>query len=365
VLPGLRPRELRHRRGDPGRRRPHPQPPLTKRLSPGRLAGSGLILLAVVVAFSWVWPSNDFLLLPDKARPVAPLVEVKGGKDPTGPGGIYFDAIVIRRAKLFERLFPWIHTGASLVNEDQINPPGVNDTQRHAEDLREMTRSQDVAGAVALKYLGYHVILRPTGALVTDVLPGSPAEKAHLEPTDVIVGVDGHPVRKRSELRPLIERHRPGETVLLSVRSPKGLRQFRVGTVANANNGGKAAIGIFAEQASQVKLPFPVKIDAGSIGGPSAGLAFALEVVEELGHDIDRGYRVAATGEINLDGSVSPIGGVRQKIFGVREAKVDVFLVPAGDNAKEARKHAGAVRVIPVESFRQALHALATLPAKR
>jgi hypothetical protein len=76
------------------------------------------------------------------------LVDVKGGHDPMGPGAIYFDAIVIRRAKLFERLFPWIHDGATLVNEDLINPPGVSDSQRQKEDLREMTRSQDIAAAV-------------------------------------------------------------------------------------------------------------------------------------------------------------------------------------------------------------------------
>ena len=78
-----------------------------------------------------------------------------------------------------------------------------------------------------------------------------------------------------------------------------------------------------------------------------------------------RGYKVAATGQIEPDGSVLPIGGVKQKTIGVRRAGVDVFLVPAGDNAKEARNYAEGVRVIPVESFRQALHALATLPPKR
>jgi PDZ domain-containing protein len=338
--------------------------PLRRRLSPGRLLAAGGLLLLITAGVLWIWPSSDFLLLPDKAQPVAPLVQVKGGHDPTGPGAIYFDAIIIRRAKLFEQLFPWIHRGATLVNQNEINPPGVSDAQRRTEDLREMARSQDIAAAVALKYLGYHVILRPTGALVTDVLAGSPAAKAHLEPTDVIVGVDGHPVRKVTDLRPLISKHRPGETVQLTVRSPKGLRRLRVGTVADPHQAGHPVIGILVDQASQVKLPIPVRIDAGSIGGPSAGLAFALDVVEELGHDVDRGYRVAATGEINLDGSVSPIGGVEQKTFGVREAKVDVFLVPAGDNAKEARKHAGNVRIIPVESFRQALRALATLPKK-
>jgi PDZ domain-containing protein len=315
-----------------------------------------------VVTVSWLWPSDHFLLLPDKAKAVAPLVEVKGGHDPKGPGGIYFDAIVIRRAKLFERIFPGIHHGASLVDEDLINPPGVSDSQREKEDLREMARSQDIAAAVALQYLGYKVQLKPIGALVSQVVVDSPAAKAGVEPTDIVVSVDGKPVRKASELRRLIGRHKPGETVRLGLRTGKELREARVGTFAGP--GGRPLIGVQVEQASQVKLPIAVKIDAGSIGGPSAGLAFALEVLEELGRDVDRGYRVAATGKIEIDGTVSPIGGVKQKIFGVREAKVDVFLVPSGDNARVARKDAGSVRVIPVKSFRQALQALATLPPK-
>ena len=122
---------------------------------------------------------------------------------------------------------------------------------------------------------------------------------------------------------------------------------------------------MLVKTAAQIRLPIPVKIDAGSIGGPSAGLAFALDVLEELGRDVTRGYKVAATGELDMDGTVEPIGGVKQKAIGVRRAGVDVFLVPAGDNAKEARKCAGPVKVIPVESFRQALHALATLPPKQ
>ena len=86
--------------------------------------------------------------------------------------------------------------------------------------------------------------------------------------------------------------------------------------------------------------------------------------MEKLGRDVDHGYRVAATGEIGLDGSVGPIGGIRQKVAGANDAHVDVFLVPAGDNAGEAKRHAGHVRIIPVQSFQQALHALATLPPK-
>jgi Lon-like protease len=110
-----------------------------------------------------------------------------------------------------------------------------------------------------------------------------------------------------------------------------------------------------------VKLPIPIHFDAGDVGGPSAGLAFALDILQELGRNVAHGKKIAATGELSLDGTVSPIGGVKQKTLGAREAGVDVFLVPAGENAQEARRYAKGLRIVPVKNFQQALQALATL----
>ena len=322
------------------------------------------MLLGLTAAIMWIVPSDSYLFLPDTARPVAPLVQVQGGKDPTGPGGVYYDAVIVRRAKVFEKLFHFVHDGETLVPERAVNPPGASDSQTRAENLAAMARSQDVAAAVALEYLGYDVKLSSLGALVDDVIPGSPAAKAGILPTEIIVSVNGKPVKSPAGLRRLMSAYKPGATVRLGVRNAEGLRTVPVKTSVDPQNPHRPVIGVFVLQATQTKLPIPVKIDTGSIGGPSAGLAFALDVVQELGHDVTRGYKVAATGQIEPDGSILPIGGVKQKTIGVRRAGVDVFLVPAGDNAKEARKYAGPVRVIPVESFRQALRALATLPQK-
>ena len=126
----------------------------------------------------------------------------------------------------------------------------------------------------------------------------------------------------------------------------------------------RAIIGVSASDDLTVKLPVRIKIDAGGVGGPSAGLAFALDILQELGRNVAHGHKVAATGELALDGTVGPIGGVKQKTIGARKAGVDVFLVPAGENAREARRYAEGLRIIPVKNFQQALRALATLAPK-
>src|SRR5438094_9362838 len=110
-----------------------------------QLAGiaAGLALVAAIVLY--LVPSNDYLLLPDRAHPVAPLVRVQGGHTPSGPGGIYFVDVFERRASMFESLFPWIHSGSTLVPANLIIPPGVSDNAAREADLREMTISQKVA----------------------------------------------------------------------------------------------------------------------------------------------------------------------------------------------------------------------------
>ncbi len=147
------------------------------------------------------------------------------------------------------------------------------------------------------------------------------------------------------------------------MRRGSQLEHLDVGTVPDRAHPGHALIGVFVDQAAFIKLPIKVKINAGSIGGPSAGLAFALDVLEQLGRNVDHGRRIAATGQLELNGTVSSIGGVEQKTIGVRRSGIDVFLVPAGDNATVARRYAHGLRIVPVQSFRQALRALATLPS--
>lgn len=335
-----------------------------KLFSPGGLLIAGGVLAVITFLILWLAPSDDYLWLPDRARPVAPLVTVAGPKAGGGSDGIYFVDLIQRRATLLESVFPGIRGGSTLIPGSQVNPRGVSEETRQHADLRAMARSQEIAAAVALRRLGYHVGMRNSGALVVAVLTGGPS-LGKLSPGDVIVGVDGGLVRTTTDLRRRIGRHHPNEPLTLSLRDARGIRRVRLRTTADPHDASRPIIGVLVQDAVQIKqLPIDVKIDTGNIGGPSAGLAFALDVMEKLGRDVDHGHRVAATGELFPDGSVGEIGGIKQKTIGARSAGVDVFLVPA-ENAAEARANADGLRVIAVRSLDQALRALATLPAER
>ena len=332
---------------------------MSRLVTSGRLMALGLVLLAVALG-SIVIPSNDYIFLPDPAHPVAPLVTVPGGHDPT-TGGIYYVDIVVRKAKLLEKLFGGLHEGADLYPASAINPPGVDESQRRRIDLQDMQHSQQVAAAVALKAAGRKVVIRTIGAKIDAVQPGRPAV-GKLQPDDVITAIDGKRVKSPHDVFVAMGKHQVGDVVAFSIRRGGESLVEKVSTVQADSGPKRPVVGVFLEPAIDIHLPIQVRIDAGAVGGPSAGLAFALDVLQELGRNVVRGHKVAATGEILPDGSVGPIGGVKQKTIGARQAHVDAFLVPAGDNAREARKYAHGLRIIPVESFPQALRALATLP---
>jgi PDZ domain-containing protein len=266
-------------------------------------------------------------------------------------------AVDVRKASVLEELFPSLQEGSTLIPDDVFNPANVDEKVRRQAELRSMKRSQRYAAAVALKTLGFPVRIEPVGGRVGQTLRGYPAA-SKLRARDLIVSINGRPVTVPDDLTRLLREHKPGETVELRVRRGGREREVAIKTVPNPSNPQVPFLGIELQDPT-ITLPFPVEFDLGQVGGPSAGLAFALDLAEELGRDVDHGRRVAATGEIGLDGSVRAVGGIKQKTIGARRSDMDLFLVP-GENAAEARRYAGDLRVVPVDSFQQALQVLAT-----
>jgi PDZ domain-containing protein len=319
----------------------------------------GLIGLAATALLLWWLPADDFLFVPDRAKPLADKVEVEGGRTST-KGDVYYVDLFVRRIRKLEQLLPFTRPdGSTSVPEETLAPDGTTDAERTRRSAEDMKRSEQIAAVVALRALGYDVDARPRGILVTSIYSDVPAAKV-LRPNDVIVRVNGVPVATPTELRREIGRVSPRDDVRLAVRRSDEVEDLSVGTVADPQDPARAVIGILVDQDVKIELPIDVDIDLGRVGGPSAGLPFALEIARQLGRDVTHGCRIAATGALALDGTVIPIGGVKQKTIGARRADVDFFLVPVGQNTMDARANADGLPVIPVESFQQALRKLAT-----
>jgi PDZ domain-containing protein len=324
-----------------------------------------IIALGGLALALWLIPSGQYVLLPDEAQRVDPLITIAGeesdGNQADGSqageseGGIYMVDILVRKANLLERIFPRVNEGADLIPEERINPEGVSEEQRRQSSRLDMTRSQQIAAAVALEQLGYDVDVSASGAEVSLVLPDSPAATVELRPGDVIVEAAGRTVTSPADLRDAFSSVEPGEQVTIVAQRSGGRKEYTLTTKAAEDDPERAVIGVLVQQAASVDLPIEVEIDAGGIGGPSAGLAFALQIVDELGSDIDQGRRIVATGELTVDGTVEPVGGIEQKVIGAERAGADIFVVPLG-NAREAERHASEdLAIVPVASFAEAL----------
>ena len=318
-----------------------------------------ITLAAVTVAMSVQLPYYAYR--PGSARAVEPLITITGAKAEKADDGILFVTVGVRRPSGAQALAGWL-SGDTDVVPRKVATGGLSDKQNDTFNKQLMTSSKDKAAKVALEKLGYEVKSSANGAVVTQIDPSLPVAKV-LSPGDTIVGIDGRPITESSQVREAVQKHEPGDTVRIEIArlGEEGRQTVVAKTVADPKDKSKPLLGIAAETLPKFDFPVKVDIDSGKVGGPSAGLAFALDVMEELGRNVDGGQKIAATGEIFLDGKVGPIGGVKQKTIGARKAGVDAFLVPV-DNAPEARKYAHGLRIVPVKSFQQALQALKTLP---
>jgi len=328
----------------------------------GILVALGLIGLAAAFTL-WILPAEEFIFTPGNAKPLAERVTVEGAR-PIEEGDVYYVDVFVRRTTRLEDLLPFLRPeGSTVVPEQALLPAGTSEAERDRQTAAEMSRSELVASAVALRALGQDVVAKSQGALVIDVASDVPAA-AEIDSGDVIVAVDGVAVQTPDELRREIGRRKPRDEVELTLQRDDERLKVTVKTVASPEDPNRAIVGIRVDQQADIEVPIDIDIDLGRVGGPSAGLPFALEIARALGRDVTHGCNIAATGELALDGTVLSVGGLRQKTIAARNADVDAFVVPAGANAEEARQHAGDLEVIPVESFQQALRTLTTTSRK-
>ncbi len=336
-----------------------------------------LMLIGAAVAIAWPINVPYYALSPGPVNDTSDFVNVA---EPLGEedGDLFFLTVSLREINALEYLGALINDEVDLSPRENIRPAGVSQEELRRQNISLMDTSKTFAIYVALTKLGYEVGLEGTGALVMSVVEGSAAEGV-IEPNDIIIAIDGESVEFSSDAVELVGGHAPGDVVVLTVQRTGAdgeveeltlslvLGPFRYirddGTVEEDLDRGMVGVLLDNAPGGDVVFPIDVEIDAQNIGGPSAGLMFALEVMNQLTEeDLTKGHRIAGTGTIDAEGNVGSIGGVRQKVFGAIDVGAEYVLVPQR-NYEDALDAAGdVIEVVGVATIDDALAFFEALP---
>jgi len=300
-----------------------------------------------------------------------PVLQISGRKTYPTDGHLNMTTVRVTsadyRMNLVEAVYGWLAHDNKVVPHDTLYPDGKTEEESTQENAEEFSQSQESAKVAALKELDIPV---QSWVIVSTVVKGSPAE-GRLHAGDVIKAVDGTAVKEPADVAELVTKHKPGEDVRFTIvpakeqaasekekRAPQKTENVVITTKTSDDGGEKRAIvGISA--GTDHTFPFSIDIKLADVGGPSAGLMFALGIYDKLTPGSLTGGRfVAGTGTIDDDGKVGPIGGVEMKTVGARGKGAEFFLTPAGNCAAAAKDTPEGLTLVKVDTIDDALGAL-------
>jgi PDZ domain-containing protein len=291
-----------------------------------------------------------------------PLITIAGRPTYPATGALNFVTVAVLGGPTnpvngWEWLSGHLDSTNAVVPEDEIFPTGATSTEVDQTDAAEMAGSQQEAIAVALRAVGETV---PEIVTVEALTTGSPS-RGVLLPGDVLLSVDGKTISSAEALQTAIRAHKPGEKVVFTIR--RGGKE-QVATVKTGSAGGNAIVGVYL--GSQFVFPTKVSINAGDVGGPSAGMMFSLAVYDKLTPgSLTGGADIAGTGTIDSTGAVGAIGGIQQKMVGAQRGGATWFLAPDSDCNEVVGHVPAGLKVVKVSTFTQALDAVKAIAARR
>ncbi len=346
----------------PGRGRRHPV--LTWVLS---VIGV-LLLVAILAGFLIHLPY--VIISPGSATPLdRSVVQIEGAQTYPHANDVLFLTVRVTNQdpSLWRLAAAWLDPDRDIEKRSDV-VGCLSDSENEVFNTELMSQSQNDAKYVALTRLGYHVTADPPEVRVIEVCPGAPAY-GKLSVGDRVLSVDSHPVAQLADVAPLVQQHKPGDPVVVTYERNGATRTTTIDTgrvsadrtkcvAAKGSTTGTPCLGITSQAFVNYQFPIDVTINTDRVGGPSAGLAFTLAIIDNLTPGaLTDGKRVAVTGAIDPDGTVEPVGGVEQKAITARTNGVTLMIVPTAE-VKDAKKGAGNLRVVGVANLDQALAAL-------
>ena len=287
-----------------------------------------------------------------------PVIAIEGRATFPTDGHLDLTTVGVQsRLTLAGALAGWFARDLAVVPREVVYPPGQSDKQVEQQNTEAMRTSQDSAAAAAARQLG----LRVAEVSVAQIPSGAPASGL-LQVGDVLTAVDGTPLRDAAELRSVVSAKKAGDTVRVSfVRAGA---EGAVDIVTGSSDDGGAPRPVIGVTPSEkpVDLPFDVTISLQEVGGPSAGLMFALGILDKLDEpSLTAGKYIAGTGEISANGAVGPIGGIPQKLVAAKANGAVAFLVPAGNCEEAAKQPPTGLPLLKVATLADALTGLEAL----
>ncbi|MFF4404246.1 PDZ domain-containing protein [Streptomyces sp. NPDC001262] len=299
-----------------------------------------------------------------------PVLQISGHKTYPTTGHLNMTTVRVTgsqyRMNLVEALYGWLTHDNLVVPHSTLYPDDKSPDELNQETAEEFSQSQESAKVAALKQLGIPV---GTRVIVSSVVKGSPAE-GQLHAGDVIKAVDGQEVKEPGDVAALVTKHQPGQKVSFLVvpakeaaaaekekRQPKVEDTVSLVTTKAPDDAKRAIVGIQA--GTDHTFPFSINIKLADVGGPSAGLMFALGIVDKLTpDDLTGGKFVAGTGTIDDNGKVGPIGGIEMKTVGARSKGARYFLTPSDNCAAAAKDTPSGLTLVKVDTIGDALKSL-------
>ncbi len=264
----------------------------------------------------------------------------------------------VNRLTVFDALRAWVASDEAVVPRSAIFPPGQTTQQVNTENSNEFSASQDSAVVAAACELGY----KKAFGVLSVVSKG--ASVGVLHPGDVLEKVDGKPANTYPRLKAILTAEQPGKSVpVVIVRNTSPTAgttktvTIKLGAPSKGARG--ASMGITVPPTPECLAPYEVNLGLNDqIGGPSAGMMFALGIIDKVSEDLTKGRFIAGTGTIAPDGSVGPIGGIQLKMIAARRAGATVFLAPAGNCTDVAGAIPSGLQVVKVSTLHGAVEAL-------
>ena len=274
-------------------------------------------------------------------------------------GELLMLTVVSQDVNVFEALIAGLDPTIDLVRKEAFRRPDESDDAYRRRVLAQMDDSTQRAITVALDHLGYEMV--PIDVLITDLMEDAPSAEV-LQIGDAVNSLDGVEIVQRHRSHRCPDRPRPGDVVVMGITREGSEQTIDVELAARPDDPEGAMIGITVGELTEP--PFPLTIEAGSVGGPSAGMMHALAIVDTLTPgELTGGHVIAGTGTISYDGTVGSIGGIRQKVVGAEAAGAEYILVPEGNYEQALTAERDTIEIVPIADFNEALDFLENLGA--